>query len=435
MTNPALLAWVSLLIVGDFFIVLAGYSLRDFSRSRLDEICRQHGRESRFGVILKRHELALLAVEILFGLVSLLLAGLLFGLLEAAQSVPPDGFGWIVRAVSWLALAATLLFALLVLPWAISRVAGERYLYLTWPLISALLTASRPLLWCALMVDTFAHRLSGLSEPAEGDAGSLTEEIRSVVDEGQREGVIESEAHSMIHRVMQLQEEDAAAVMTPRTDMFCIQADETLEEARRLLLEAGHTRVPVIGESTDDIVGILYAKDLLRYLSAANEETVTLRDIVREPFYIPDTTGADTLLENMKRQHVHMAIVLDEYSGVAGLVTMEDILEEIVGEIVDEYDADEDTGIYPLSPGVVEVESRVHIDDLNDQFDFDLPKHGDFETIGGFVFSQLGRVPHPGDSLTWQKLRVTVLQADKRRIHRLRIEVDETLAASMADKA
>ena len=131
-----------------------------------------------------------------------------------------------------------------------------------------------------------------------------------------------------------LQQEDVAAVMTPRTDMDCVEAQLSLDEARRRMIEAGHSRMPVIGNSTDDIVGILYAKDLLRHLSdGAESSQPVLKDIVREPFYVPETTGIDKLLESMKRRRVHIAIVLDEYGGVAGLVTMEDVLEQIVGEI------------------------------------------------------------------------------------------------------
>ncbi|MGH7201604.1 MAG: transporter associated domain-containing protein, partial [Planctomycetaceae bacterium] len=132
--------------------------------------------------------------------------------------------------------------------------------------------------------------------------------------------------------------------------------------------------------------------------------------------------------------HVHLAIVIDEYSGVAGLVTLEDVLEEIVGEIADEFDPEEELGIHPVSDTVTEVEARVHLDDLNELFHYDLPEDADFDTIGGFVLDRLGRVPEPGETVTWRNLRITVLAADKRRIDRLRIEVDESLAATAAEE-
>jgi CBS domain containing-hemolysin-like protein len=404
--------------------------LRDFSRSKLDDICRRRGRESRFGVILKHHRRALLAVDWLLVLVTLLMTGLLFSDRQWWPSTPMGAAGWLAVSGELLAVACIYLSALLVLPWTLARIGGERYLFAVWPLIAVLTRICKPCLWATSQMDKFLHRLSGLQEPDSENEVTIAQEIMSVVDEGQRDGLLESAAGTMIHRVMELQKEDTAAVMTPRTDMFCIPADASLEEARERLLEAGHTRVPVIGASTDDIVGILYAKDLLKYLDARNGEAVSLRNIVREPFYVPETMGIDTLLENMKHKHVHMAIVLDEYGGVAGLVTMEDVLEEIVGEIADEYDKTEETGIIAIERNVIEVDARVHIDDLNEQFRFGIPEDGDFDTIGGFVLTQLACIPHSGDDFTWKNLRVKVLDADKRSVKRLLIEVDETLIAA-----
>jgi putative hemolysin len=187
--------------------------------------------------------------------------------------------------------------------------------------------------------------------------------------------------------------------------------------------------MPVIGASTDDIIGILYAKDLLRHVSdGANGDDLHLKDVVREPFYVPETTGIDKLLESMKRRRVHIAIVLNEYSGVAGLVTMEDVLEQIVGEIVDEYDTAEDTGIRQTAPGSVEVASWVRIDDLDEQFGFDFPDDEDYDTIGGFIYAQLGRVPKKRETLNWKQLRLTVLDADKRRIDKIRIDAPASQA-------
>ncbi len=422
-----------LLLVG-FLSALACYSLRGFSRSRLDEICGRHGREERFGVILRRAESALLAVELFDTLVSLLLVLVAFNWLKLWQPPVATAPGWLAYLVELFLVLFVLVFSVVILPWTLARVVGERFLFRAWPLIGLMQAVARPVLILSRYMDTLAHRLSGLREPAGGDAATIAEEILTVVDEGQREGLLESEARTMIHRVMDLAEEDVAAVMTPRTDMHCIRADSSLEEARQIFLEVGHSRMPVIGESPDDVDGILYAKDLLKYLDLANHQQPVLTDIAREPFYVPETGGIDTLLETMRHKHVHLAIVLDEYGGVAGLVTMEDILEEIVGEIVDEYDAAEEVGVRQIKPGVHEIDARVHIDDLNEQFEYDLPENGDFDTIGGFTITQLGRVPEPGESFTWRQLRIIVLAADKRKILKLRIEVDSTLVATPSEE-
>jgi putative hemolysin len=417
-----------------FLSALVCYTLRDFTRSRLNDICTRNNQKNRFGLILKKHEDTLLSVEILFlffsvGLVSLLSTGL--GLVPFIEGTPVD---WLAYFTKWLLVALTLVLTGGVFPWTVSRVAGEPFLYRLWPLLDALTAAMKLKLKVLYGFDRLIHRLAGMQEqPRRGGQSDLTDEIRSVVEEGKREGVLEPEAGTMIHRVMELQEEDTAAIMTPRTEMHCISVDSTLEEARTRFLELGHSRIPVIGETTDDIIGILYAKDLLKHLNSTHDKAVTLADIVREPFYVPETTGIANLLETLKRKRVHLAIVVDEYGGVAGLVTMEDVLEEIVGEIVDEYDAAEGTGIKTIGPNITEVDARVHIDDLNEQFDYGFPEEGDYDTIGGFVFTQLGRVPEPNDSFTWNLLRITVLEADKRKVGKLRIEVDQTLAAAPDD--
>ena len=260
-------------------------------------------------------------------------------------------------------------------------------------------------------IDAFMHRLWGLKEPAGHTTESLLREVESVVDLGQREGILAPQARRMIERVIAAQQEDVAAVMTPRTEMECVPAAASLEEARLLMVAGGHSRMPVIGTSPDDIVGILYAKELLRHMSTENADPpLSLKDVVREPFYVPETIGLDKLLESMKRRGVHIAIVIDEYSGVAGLVTMEDVLEQIVGEIVDEYDTADDTGIRQVGPAAVEVEPWVRIDDLDEQFAFDLPDDEDYDTVGGFVYaaarpdpqaSRDGRVEAPAALRCW----------------------------------
>lgn len=408
-----------------FYSGLAVQSLRDFSRSRLEEICRHRKQEERFSFILRHHEQAMLSWEIvhLTGQLLTILAGLVW-----MELLPTAQLEWepatIVRG---LFLFALLSFASNVLPWTVARVAGESFLCRTWPVSRVLLSLLKPLLWLTGGLDTVVHRLSGVKEPEHDDGATITEEILTVVDEGQREGVLESEARTMIHRVMELQAADVADIMVPRTDMTCIQVDSSLESARIKLLKAGHSRVPIIGESPDDIIGILYAKDLLNHLNSDEKQTSGLREIVREPFYIPETTGIDTLLQMMKAKRVHLAIVLDEYGGVAGLATMEDILEEIVGEIVDEYDDAKAEQFRSISPGVTEVDARMHVDDVNKRLKLGLPVDRDYDTVGGFTFDVLGRIPTSGESFLWEQSRFTVLEADKRRIVRLRIEANHTL--------
>lgn len=417
---------IFILLLLAFWSALGCDSLRDFSYSRLEELCEANGVPDRFGKVLKEQGAALLVLEFVLTSVTLALSGVIC--IWIGSPIVVDGqmtqhIGW--RFVLQYAVCALLTFFFAdVLPWTIARVAAERFLYRWWPVIELLQSLLRPALWIANQLDCYAHRVAGRAKPEEDDASVLEQDIRSVVEEGEREGVLEQGSTVMIQRVMELQDEDVGAIMTPRTDMDCVPADCTLEEARKLLIESGHSRMPVIGDSTDDVIGMLYAKDLLKALEPhrTGNPISVLRDIIREPVYVPLTTRIPAMLELMKRQKIHIAMVHDEYGGVAGLVTMEDILEEIVGEIDDEYDSEPAASDIQSAAGVVEIEARMRLDEVNRQFNFDLPESDDFDTVGGFVFSQFGRIPTVGEALDWNQLRFTVLEADARRIQRLRIE-------------
>ncbi|MCA8985034.1 MAG: hemolysin family protein [Planctomycetaceae bacterium] len=403
---------------GLFLFSLAYHSLREFSRSRLESICKQHENESRLGRILKRDEEATSAAA----LVQLLL---IFAYCFLAARESPDLLGISLNL-------GILLFFSYLLPRGLARVLAEGFIFHFWPLLALIAWVFTPVLMAMDAADTLLHRMAGRIEPGgEGVPTLISEEIRTVIDEGEREGVIESSAGRIIQRLMELQHEDVTAVMTPRTDMVCLQIDTPLDQVRQQLIDAGHSRVPVYRESPDDLVGILYAKDLLQQLEKLEAGQIEFREILREPLYVPESHGIESLLERMRREHVHMAVVLDEYGGVVGLVTMEDILEEIVGDIEDEYDKEQAEEILQINPGLLEVDARVHIDDLNEQFELELPEDEDYETIGGFVFSHLGKIPLKDETFTWQTLRFTVLEADKRKVIKLRIEVDETLPVTV----
>jgi putative hemolysin len=435
MPLPWILCGLLILVFGAAF---GCYALRDFAYSRLEEICDQKGVPQRFREILTLQEQALLALELVVTL-SLIAATVVFWTLRGGfPGGSPYAVAW--RIVEYALAAGGLLVIADLLPWTLAQVRAERFLCRFWPVIRSLLFVMRPVLAMVRTADRYAHRATGRGEPDADDASVIDEEIRTVVDEGRREGVLHQDAGVMIERVIELQHDDVSAIMTPRTDMICIQIDATLETARQQLLESGHSRVPTYGDSTDDILGILYAKDLLRALEPnrqPGEPIPVLRDIIREPVYVPVTTQIPVLLELMKRKHVQIAIVLDEYGGVSGLVTMEDILEEIVGEIEDEYDEDViRQRINPVSDDVAEVDGRVHLDDLNERFSYGLPEDQEYDTIGGFVFSLLGHLPTAGEVIQYRSLKMTVMTTDRRKISRVRIErvpADDAASVATAD--
>ena len=410
-----------------YFISLGCWNLRSFSRSKLEQVCRDSGLEARFHAILGQHEKVLIRLEFVQVLTVLLAwVGATWSCSHLANHLPP-----VPRASSdWLVLlpyGLTGAFACLVvfaLTWGLSEVFRERSLSAAWPALHVVSYAGVPFAILGRLMVALGRKITGTTAEVVNEAESLADELRSVTEEGHREGVIEDEARTMIRRVIDFSEVDVADIMTPRTEMICVNADASLLDARQVLLEEGHSRVPVIGKTTDEVLGILHAKDLLRYLDGSMGNAVTLAEIAREPFYVPKTMGVQNLLESFKAQRAHLAIVLDEYGGVAGLVTMEDILEELVGEIVDEFDsADEGEPFRTVVEGSTDVSAKVHLDDIKEHLGIDIPSDGQVDTLGGFVFSSLGRIPVTGEQFQIGKVQFTVLESDKRRVVRLRLKL------------
>src|SRR6185295_3884328 len=199
-------------------------------------------------------------------------------------------------------------------------------------------------------------------------------------------------------------------IMTPRTDIQMVHLSAPWEEVVERIIDSGHTRVPVYDKSRDDIVGILYSKDLLPELAKSPDGSHRpFPELLRKPLFVPETKPVDDLLKLFQKSRTHIAVVLDEFGGVSGVVTIEDVLEEIVGEIDDEYDQKSEAVIRQIDEDSCEALGRAHIDEL---MGFDLPEDADFDTIGGFVFAEFGRVPAPGETITWRdSVRVIVLEA------------------------
>ncbi|WP_019928688.1 hemolysin family protein [Nocardia sp. BMG111209] len=218
-------------------------------------------------------------------------------------------------------------------------------------------------------------------------------ELREVVDLAQASGVVDSEERRMIQSVFELGETPARAVMVPRTEMVWIEADKTTAQAMSLAVRSGHSRIPVIGENIDDILGVVYLKDLVQHMDRGKK--VRVREVMRAPVFVPDSKPLDELLDEMQRRRNHMALLVDEYGGIAGLVTIEDVLEEIVGEIADEYDTHEIPDVEDLGGGKYRVSARLSVEDLGELFGMEIDEE-DVDTVGGLLAHALGRVPLPG---------------------------------------
>ncbi|WP_028479671.1 hemolysin family protein [Nocardia sp. CNY236] len=221
-------------------------------------------------------------------------------------------------------------------------------------------------------------------------------ELREVVEMAGERGVVADDERRMIQSVFELGDTPARAVMVPRTEMVWIEADKTAAQAMSLAVRSGHSRIPVIGENVDDICGVVYLKDLV--LCADNSRMVPVREVMRPATFVPDSKPLDTLLDGMQRERNHMALLVDEYGGIAGLVTIEDVLEEIVGEIADEYDIDETPPVEDLGDGRFRVSARLSVADLGQLYGLEFEEE-DVDTVGGLLAHELGRVPLPGSKV------------------------------------
>ena len=242
-------------------------------------------------------------------------------------------------------------------------------------------------------------------------------ELRELVDLAEASSVIESGEREMIHSVFELGDTIVREIMVPRTDVVFIERDKTLRQGLSLALRSGFSRIPVIGAGTDDVVGVAYLKDVVRrtYVHRDGESVEKVESVMRPAVFVPESKPVDELLREMQARRIHMAIVVDEYGGTAGLVTIEDILEEIVGEIADEYDGDQRPPIEHLPDGSMRITSRLPVDDLAELFDLELPDEDDIDTVGGLLARELGRVPIPGAQANYAGLSLTAESSGGRR--------------------
>jgi len=265
------------------------------------------------------------------------------------------------------------------------------------------------------------------------EAQISAQELRLIIERGGEQGILEAEEEQMINAVIELGERRVHEVMVPRTAITGLPASASFEEAIDTVMEDGHSRVPVYENSIDEVIGILYAKDLLPFLKDSSGPRPALRSLLRTPVFVPESITIDDLLHEFQRRKVHIAIVLDEYGGTAGLVTIEDLLEEIVGEIQDEYD-EEEPMVVRLSDDQARIDGRASVDELGDLFEteLELEDEDEYDTVGGLVFHRIGGVPKPGDQVSVDGLILTVESTDGRRVGKVLV-VRQPVAADVAD--
>lgn len=421
---PGLIGLIALLLLSAYFSV-AQVALTNARRPALREQAERGNERARLAAQMAEDSSRVLNT---FQLASALSYFLIAGLI--AMFLLPHLVGWLSERLPVIASAGNLIVYLVVIPLAglltflfVDLLPGmlvhrepEKWALALAPLIQVTLGLLLPLVALVAFV-----RRQIATPLGDAESGQITEEeIMTLVDAGEEEGTIELEEKEMIYSIFQLDETLAREIMVPRIDIVAFDIDTPLEEAREVIIRAGHSRVPVFEESLDHIKGLLYAKDLLRVWHEG-KQSVDLRSLLRPALFVPESKRVSDLLRELQSAKVHMAIVIDEYGGTAGLVTIEDIVEEIVGEILDEYDEAEEAPYQVVGADEYIFDARVSLDDINHLMDAELSDElGD--TLAGFIYGQLGKVPVPGETIETDCLHMEVLSVDDRRIRKVRVK-------------
>ncbi len=404
-----------LLLLWTVLAVLFGtcaISVRAASRTRLMAILQSRGKgrhAKEFFINQRSYARAALICHIL--------SAMLFVITLSRFMGPTDPWYLGFAAVLGSCLGWLLLFGVgIPVGWA--RYAGDEFIARALLPLGAVRRVLGPLLMIVAGVDEVVRRLAGAPDDTQ-DAEQIEREIMDIISLGETSGAVDASERVMIKSVMELDKTDVGEIMTPRTDMSAIEVASDFPAVIELVRSCGHSRIPVFEATLDHVIGILYAKDLVK---VEDPTTFSSRRSMRPPYFVPETKDLSSLLREFQANRVHIAIVLDEYGGTAGLVTIEDILEELVGEIADEHDeAPPAPPIAPIDERVADVDARVRVEELNEALHLSLPKGDFYDTVGGYVFSKLGRIPSAGESFLDGDVRIEILQARERAIDRIRV--------------
>jgi magnesium and cobalt exporter, CNNM family len=416
MMSPLLIAAIILLaVLGTLVFSTLTYSLRDFSRARLSEYLDLHGRGAYLErTVDYRDDLIFITAfwRLLFNV--LILLGFLALYARTRHGIQ---FDYVMGTITTLLI--TLIFSVAV-PTAAARYAGEQIIGAFVKFLHGLRIAMLPVTKIRHGIDDLVRRAAGASD--EPEAEEIEQEIMSVVEEGEKEGVVDEEEREMIESVIEFRDTQAGQIMSARPEIVGLDLRSSLMEVKRTLEESGHSRIPVYDGTLDHIVGILYARDLLKHLGLPPDK-FDIRSAIRPAVYVPETKPLRDLLNDFRLQKVHIAIVVDEYGGTAGLVTIEDILEELVGDISDEHEASEPAMLKRIDDQTWEADARVYLDELNRQVGLNIPEDQGYDTLGGFISTTLGRIPTAGTVFEHQNVKYTIIDAEPQKVNRAKIEL------------
>ena len=397
-----------------FFSTLA-YALRDYSRAKLEEYLARFGRSELLEKTVDCSRDLIFITGVCRVIANILIVVFCLRLFEDISTAAHNRYlGALITST-----ILTFLFSV-AMPTALARYLGEPIIAVFVRSLHTLRFVLFPLIKVLNIVDKLILRMVG--NKSEPEPEQIEKDILSVVEDGEKEGVVDTQERKMIESVIEFRDARAGQVMTPRPEIIGIELGASLEEVKITLEESGHSRLPVYDGTLDHIVGILYARDLLRHLGQPPEK-FDMRSVMRPAIFVPETKPLRDLLRDFRIQKVHIAIVLDEYGGTAGLVTIEDILEELVGEISDEHPPHDTPMIKKVGENAYEVDATLDIDQINRTIGLSLPEDAGYETLGGFVSVMLGRIPQKGTTFEHNAVRYTILDAEPQRVKRLKLEL------------
>ena len=410
---------ICFLIAGTLLFSVSAQALLIFSRVKLQDAFKEINKEDLSDCLAENAERLSLSCS-LYRIV--LNIGILFSLLILFAALRKEALIFTDYLMAFIISMAIFSVFSVAIPHAWAKYAGEKVLSRTYKILMFFAAIASPVLYTLKFYDAVIRRLAGVVETTpEEQQEERQEEFLNGLEQHRMKGVVDEEEQEMIENVLELSDTAADEIMTPRTDIVAVEVNSDLQAVLKTINTAGHTRVPVYEENIDKIIGLIYAKDLLTEIGK-DPADFKLRDKLRDAYFVPETKPLRALLHEFQNQKLHIAVVLDEYGGTAGIVTLEDILEELVGEITDEYEKFPPKPIKKIDQNTIEADARTYIDDLNDQFELNLPEDEDYDTVGGFVFSHLGYIPKTAESFDYKNLKFTIATAEARRIKRIRIQ-------------
>jgi putative hemolysin len=423
---------VLLLVLGNAIFVAAEYALVTARRSRLQEMADKGRAGARRALELMDEPVRFISTV----QVGITVAGIAMGAI--GQPLVQDYFGFVQSDTVAFLIAFFVLTYLSVslgelVPKAIALQRGERLaIALAWP-IDMLGRVTHPLVWLLQTSANAVVRLFGIQPAPAGVVVQTREDVRAFLAEAGQAGAVEGVEQEVLYAAFRFAEKEAHDVMVHRPEVVAISVDLPARECLAAVVDSPYTRYPAYKDSLDQIVGILHVRDLFKALYERGVDNVVIADLLRKPYFVPETKDLAALLAEFRAQNQHMAIVVDEYGSMQGIVTLEDLLEEIVGEIEDEYDLP-DESLERIDDRTIRVHGTYPIDDFNEKFEVAMPDE-DYHTLAGFVFGQLGRAPEAGDEVTWNGLRFDIIEVEGTRIEKLQVEFLPEESGSAAESA